>query len=373
MRTIKDEKKRIRRLDWIRVISCIMEFLYHLNILKGGYLAVCTFFVLSGYLSCSSALNNSNFSIKKYYKKRIIKLYIPLVFVVAITVITSKIMKNIIWMNLKQETISAFLGYNNFWQLKANLDYFTRHTNSPFMHLWYISILIQFDLAFPFFYFFFKKVDEKYKKNVSVIVAFLISILLTIIFLWMSIRKSIMFVYYNTFTRLFSIVYGVLLALILHKYDVKIPKKLMKNNKIIFRIYALILIIMGICVSNKANNYAIYMIIVSLISVRLIRYANFEKAKRRSNFIDRVISAIAKFSYEIYLIQYPIIFFMQNIINNEILKAVIIVIFTFIISYLIHMVLNKKLANRAFNVVKKCSIRINNNYKLFYSDSRKRL
>ena len=373
MRLIKEEKKRIRRLDWIRVISCIMVFLYHLNILKGGYLAVCTFFVLSGYLACSSALNDSKFSIKKYYKKRIIKLYIPLVFVVAITVIISKMMKNIIWMNLKQETISAFLGYNNFWQLKANLDYFTRHTNSPFMHLWYISILIQFDLVFPLFYFFFKKVDEKCKKNASVFVVFLIAIVLTILFLWTSVRKNIMFVYYNTFTRLFSILYGVLLALILYKYDVKISRVLMKNNKIIFRIYALILIIMGICVSNKANNYAIYMVIVSLISVRLIRYANFEKTKRRSNFIDRVISSIAKFSYEIYLIQYPIIFFMQNIINNEILKVLVIVILTFIISYLVHMVINKKCENKTFNAIKKCFIRINNNCKLFYSGSRKRL
>ena len=55
------------RLDIIRIIACILIFLYHLNILKGGYLAVCTFFVLSGYLSCVSIFKERHFSFKKYY------------------------------------------------------------------------------------------------------------------------------------------------------------------------------------------------------------------------------------------------------------------------------------------------------------------
>ena len=66
-----EEKKEIyfRRLDIVRILSCILVLFYHLNILKGGFLAVCTFFALSGYLTCISALKNENFSIKLYYKK----------------------------------------------------------------------------------------------------------------------------------------------------------------------------------------------------------------------------------------------------------------------------------------------------------------
>lgn len=45
-------KKYFKDLNIIRLIACIAVLLYHLNILKGGYLAVCTFFVLTGYLSC---------------------------------------------------------------------------------------------------------------------------------------------------------------------------------------------------------------------------------------------------------------------------------------------------------------------------------
>ena len=36
-------KKYYKNIDIIRLLACIAVLLYHLNILKGGYLAVCTF------------------------------------------------------------------------------------------------------------------------------------------------------------------------------------------------------------------------------------------------------------------------------------------------------------------------------------------
>ena len=68
-------KKYYKDIDFIRVLSCIAVLLYHLNILKGGYLAVCTFFVLSGYLSCISAFRKEKLSLKEYYLNRSLKIY----------------------------------------------------------------------------------------------------------------------------------------------------------------------------------------------------------------------------------------------------------------------------------------------------------
>ena len=66
MELVNNEKKHVKRLDFIRALSCILVLFYHLNILKGGFLAVCTFFVLSGYLTCASLLKKSNISLKKF-------------------------------------------------------------------------------------------------------------------------------------------------------------------------------------------------------------------------------------------------------------------------------------------------------------------
>ena len=137
-------KGYFKDIDYIRLIACLGVLFYHLNVLKGGFLAVCVFFVLSGYLSCISAFKKKKFSLKDYYKNKFIKLYIPLLLVVMLTIGVVSLIPSINWMNLKPETFSVLLGYNNFWQLNANLDYFAMHINSPFMHLWYIAILLQF-------------------------------------------------------------------------------------------------------------------------------------------------------------------------------------------------------------------------------------
>ena len=153
-------RKYYKYLDFIRLISCIAVFLYHLNMLKGGYLAVCIFFVLTGYLSFTSSFNKENFSIKNYYLSRLKSIYLPFIIVVFISVFTITLIPSINWINLKPETTSTILGYNNFWQLSASLDYFARHVDSPFMHFWYISILLQFELVFPLLFIGFKKISE---------------------------------------------------------------------------------------------------------------------------------------------------------------------------------------------------------------------
>ena len=179
---MEGDKKYYLRLDIVRVIACMLVLLYHLEIIKGGYLAVCTFFVLSGYLVCMSALNKEKFSIKKYYLNRIKKIYIPLLVVVFCTVIVARFSPNIRWVNLKKETISVLFGYNNFWQLSANLDYFTRNINSPFTHLWYISILMQFDLIFPIIFVILRKIDKKVKDSMSTFIVLLIMTITTGVF-----------------------------------------------------------------------------------------------------------------------------------------------------------------------------------------------
>ena len=169
-------KKYYKNLDLIRVLLCIGILLYHLNILKGGYLAVCAFFVLSGYLSCKSLFRKEKISLKDYYISRLLKIYLPLLLVVFISISVISFIPSINWLNLKPETTSVLLGYNNFWQLSANLDYFARHVNSPFIHLWYIAILLQFDLIFPFIFsvdtgFFTSSISSFSSKNSNILSA----------------------------------------------------------------------------------------------------------------------------------------------------------------------------------------------------------
>ena len=335
-------KKYYKDINLIRVIACIGVILYHLNILKGGYLAVCIFFVLSGYLSTISAFKKDNFSLKNYYKNRLSKIYIPLLSIVFITIAVISILPNISWFNLKPETTSVLLGYNNFWQLDANLDYFARHINSPFMHLWYISILLQFDLIFPFIFLILKKIGDKISRIIPTLITIVLSIISALYFYKTSQNGNIMFTYYDTLSRSFSLVFGLSLGFI-HSYYKPIllnilKKPLLKNT--IFYLYLIITIISFIYIDASHEYFALVMIIVSLITCRLIDYGTINK-EQETNTFDKIIKSLSNITYEIYLIQYPVIFLFQEINMNIYLEMFIMIIIILILSYIIHYALNK--------------------------------
>lgn len=333
-------KKYYNKLDIIRLISCIAVLLYHMNILKGGFLAVCIFFVLSGYLSCISSFKKEKFSILTFYKNRLLHIYLPLVSVVFISILAIGFFKDINWLNLKPESTSVLLGYNNFWQIDANADYFARHISSPFMHFWYIAILLQFELIFPFIFILFKKIGDKLHKIIPCILLSILSIIGTIYFYQMSLKGNITFVYYNTFTRVFSIIFGLSIGFI-HSYYNHLSFKNKYISTIIFYLYLILICTMFIFIDSNNKYYALSMIITTLITCRLITYATINISNKQ-NIIDKSINKLSKISYEIYLVQYPIIFIFQYISMKNNLKILSIISLVLLSSILIHIGLSFK-------------------------------
>lgn len=358
-------KKRISRqkyyknLDLLRLLSCIAILLYHLNILKGGYLAVCTFFVLTSYLSCLSEFKKDKFSIKDYYLKRIVKLYIPLIIVVFSSLAVISLFPNISWFNLKPETTSVLLGYNNFWQLNANLDYFARHINSPFIHLWYIAILLQFDLVFPLIFVPLRKLGDKVSKSIPCIITALATTISTIYFYRMSLTQNMMVTYYDTFTRLFSLLFGLTLAFFHNYYKSLLPNKFKDSpyKNIIFTFYLILLSILFVLIDSKSPYFALSMVITTILTCRIIDYAT-TTSTNSLNLVEKVVKSLSDISYEIYLTQYPIIFLFQYIKLQPLYKLAAIILVTIITSYIIHFALKKTKRFKVFKYLLLTSVLI---------------
>lgn len=337
------DSKYLNKIGLIRVLSCIAVFLYHLNLLKGGYLAVCVFFVISGYFACITNLKKEKFSLKDYYIKKFRNIYLPLLLVVFITTGVITLFKDINWYNLKPEVTSIILGYNNYWQLNANLDYFASHSSSPFMHLWYMGIILQFDLFFPFIYIIFKKLGDKINRIIPCVYTILLALAATYLFYKSSLSNNFMFTYYNTLTRIFSLLFGVGLGFITYYYKEK-KLLLFKNNvinKIFFYLYLIVIIILCLLIESTSKYYTISMILVTIISLRLISYGK-ETSNEKLSVIDKIIKSLSNVSYEIYLIQYPIIFIFQYIKLNIYLEIILIILITVILSYLLKFALDLK-------------------------------
>ena len=84
------------------------------------------------------------------------------------------------------------------------MDYFARHISSPFMHFWYIGILLQFELVFPFIFLILKKLKDKVNNIVPISITLLLTLISTIYFYYMSITSNIMSVYYDTLCRIIN-------------------------------------------------------------------------------------------------------------------------------------------------------------------------
>ncbi len=330
------------KLDIIRVIACLLVLFYHLNILKGGFLAVSIFFVLTSYLACLSAFKKDNFSIIEYYKNRFFKLYLPLIIVIFITLGIISLIPSINFFNLKPEVNSILFGYNNFWQLKANLDYFARHVDSPFMHLWYIAILIQFDLLFPFIFKLLKKLGDKIHQSIPIIIPSILSII-SFIFFYLTSKNNLMFSYYHTLTRSFSLLMGIALAFYHQYYFKELSSKAKLYQDYIFYFYIIIIMILSIFMKSNSNLMPLAMLLVSLISLRLITYSL--KSDDDLTWQKKVIKYLASISYEVYLVQYPLIFLIPFLNLNNILTNLLIIILTFLIGAIFHFCLDLKNKN----------------------------
>lgn len=329
------EKERYNKIDIIRVLAVASILFYHMGLLPGGYLAVCTFFVLSGFLTTISAFQKENFSLKEYYINRFKKIYIPLLIVVFTTIGVLSFFKTSHWMNLKPETTSVLLSYNNYWQLHANLDYFTRHVASPFMHLWYISILMQFEIVFPILFIGFKRLGDKLHKSIPCLFLMLFSIIGAFYFYKLYLTKEIMVVYYDTFSRVFSLLFGVTAGFVYHYYH-KLTSKEIENNNTIYLMHLLFLIVLLIFVDARNPFFALSIIASTILSFNILGYS---LTKKESKW--KLLQRISEMSYEIYLIQYPVIFFFQNLALETPLKIGGILFTTIVLSILLHFTLRK--------------------------------
>ncbi|MCG7393250.1 acyltransferase [Microvirga sp. ACRRW] len=142
-------------IDGLRAISVLAVLFFHVEFTQfsGGFVGVDVFFVISGYLITKIIkidAENGTFSFKRFYVRRIWRLFPALLTTIAISYVAGFfIFSSEDFMNLSASTIYAILSLSNiyFWLQSGYFD--AGATLKPLLHTWSLSVEEQFYLVWP--------------------------------------------------------------------------------------------------------------------------------------------------------------------------------------------------------------------------------
>lgn len=336
-----NSSQRILGLDFFRTLAIIGVTAFHMfsETLPGTFFSVPLFFVLSGYLlafTCERARLEEKFSLLGYYLKRLKRIYPSLIIVLLTSVGVYYFLAPKIIEAIRPEVLSVILGYNNWWQIEQNSDYFARMTNtSPFTHLWFLGIELQYYFVWPVIFFAYEILYKVFGQRVALsFMAILAAASAAIMPMMFQNHADITRLYYGTDTRVHALLFGAVFGLARAN---KISESTEKSSGGLWK-YFIFVAGMGIifvsCKFVDGQSSWVYqggMAAMSLLFCLMIFVTADEKINL-GKFLERPIFRwIGKYSYGIFLWQYPVIFLFSWLGWTDLPFAPIIQLATIII------------------------------------------
>ena len=342
------KKERITSIDILRALALFMICFYHWFSYMGTYIGVVIFFALSGYL-VTSGLLQKDFSVWKFIKKRMEKIYPSLIAVVMVSSVVVFFINGGLEWKYKMSAFASIAGLNNIYQIVSKMSYFDNFGMiMPLTHIWALSFQLQMYILFPFILKGLKKI--KLQNKTIGIIFILVSVVSAA---WMGYKfymgSDFSRIYYGTDTRAFA--FFVAAGIACFYCDREIVKKGEKVLIYLLGISGIILIIIFsifIDYRNKYNYYGLMFLVSILITYTIVLLTKQEIKKWNNPLVNRLLTPAVKLGqhqYQYYLWQYPIMIFSKEFFKwldidfNS--KFLIQLCFLFIISELCYYLFEK--------------------------------
>ena len=346
-------------IDGLRAIAVVAVIIYHAQIkildyqiLKGGFIGVDIFFVISGYLITSIILNElmakGSFSFKHFYERRIRRILPVLLFVMLLSLPFA-------WIYLFPTSIIDFsksilysIGFgSNFYfhysgQEYGNLDGLFK----PFLHTWSLSVEEQYYILFPIVLLFTFKYIRKYLFH-TLIIGFITSLLFAD---WTSKNYSSISFYF-LYTRMWELLAGSLLAYFESKNG--------RNNK--FKILNLSLPFVGLILIGYSFLYFYdgmyhpsFYTLSPILGVCLIIWFSNSNELITKILSTKLFVSIGLISYSLYLWHYPIFSFVKinGMVSGSIIGKLSLIPIIFVISVLSYYLIERPFRNKKYSFKK---------------------
>ena len=317
-----NKAKYLPSIDSLRALAVLAVIIYHIdvNYLPGGFLGVDLFFVLSGYLISSLIIKEykktGTLNLYNFYVRRARRLLPAVYFMITVCLLFMVLFNGVL---LRKSHLDAVFGYiysSNWWYIFHKLDYFDSFgAQSPFKHLWSLAIEEQFYMFFPLIFLIFnrRKKEEgqssSLNKNFIYIVLGLILISLVTHILLFDIN-NINRIYFGTDTRAFSLLVGVVGALVYPMDKLSSPTNV--KESVLYSVVSLTSISTLIAIMFYASEYNTWLYRGGFLLVAVLGLIIIISSGKQHTFISKALSFrpmvfIGKISYSLYLWHFPII------------------------------------------------------------------
>jgi len=315
-------------LDGLRTVAVYLVVLFHseLTWMRGGFIGVDLFFVLSGFLVTNVMLaehrTTGSIQLRRFYARRVRRLLpAALIAIVIICLLASVTEPRLVAMSFVNDARSSLLYVANWNFLGASTNYFADDVNkSPFLHFWSLAIEEQFYFAFPLLLVVltkFAKPPKKFKNLIFGIGAlFVVSLALQIF----TQQSNPMRAYYATDTRVYQLAAGALLAVFLLRRNehlgaplTKIPFRVALTPLALFAFIALAIGDGWFFSSLSASNRGILATAIAVGLIWLLE-PHFPSPLQRV-FASKHFTYLGRISYGTYLWHWPLIVLSKPLIS----------------------------------------------------------
>ncbi|WP_412757929.1 acyltransferase family protein [Legionella bozemanae] len=316
-------------IDGLRAIAVLSVVVFHAfpKWMKGGFVGVDIFFVISGFLISTiifEGLEKNRFSFVDFYKKRIKRIFPALVFVLLFCLILG-------WFALfpqeyKQlgKHIMGGAGFISNFLLWFETGYFDNAAETkPLLHLWSLGIEEQFYIIWPFLIWFV------WKKKLNL---FSVTVLIVLISFLLNVKRvsvDATAAFYSPQTRFWELLCGSLLAYIT-LYDINLLSRVGKKiddvlTKIIYRngrepngtllknilsFSGLLIIICSFFTFSKATVFPGFWALIPVLGALLL-VAGKNSWTNRVILSNRILVWFGLISYPLYLWHWPLLSFVK--------------------------------------------------------------
>lgn len=318
-----------RDVDVLRGLAVMLVVLYHLDLslFRSGFIGVDIFFVLSGYLIGSIYSREQN--AKNFYERRFRRIMPAMLVVLFIFLCVAPILFLPFEVRTMTDSVLGtllFVPNLVFWR---DNDYFSNLSFSPLLHYWSLGVELQYYLIFPLLFW----CSRKFKYFFPLLA--LLSLAGCIVITEISSKSA----FFLLPTRLWEFFFGYF------AYQLKdlnlISKikgyKFSSECSLLLLLSLIIMCMLPIPSDQFPGVYALIPVVVCFIFI----VVGINNERYLNSVVVRIVRWLAKISFSIYLIHFPVIFIFKYAPFSEIVEmgalqkimAIIITLFLASISY----------------------------------------